>query len=203
MYPRAMNYQISNRSAPQARSRGKLDNYRAFEDLDAIFRDELKGFMVSAERVSEYLAGAQNGIDDKKALLANARKERDRVKAEADRCFDLYEQKALSVEQLKERFQPLDARKRDLEREIVGLEAEVGALSLEEVSCEHIAAEGRTFYDEWPKLDEERKRSIVELLLRDIVIGKEDVTVNLFTLPVFEMMSDGQRTPRGSSPRPT
>lgn len=169
-------------------------------DLDALFRDELKAFMISPEKVAAYLSTTLSEIDVKKGRVTSARKERDRVKAEADRCFELYEAGALSVAQFKERFQPLDARKQELEREIPRLEAEVDALSVEEMSAEHIASEGRNFYNEWPAFSEEKRRSVVELFLKEIVVGVEDVSVNLFTLPVFEMVSDGQRTLRGSSP---
>jgi site-specific DNA recombinase len=171
-------------------------------DLDAVFRDELKAFMVSPDKIADYLASTQTGIEQKKALLVNAQKERDRAKKDADRCFELYEAKALTVAQFKERFQPLDARRQQLEREIPKLEAEIIALGVEEMTAEHIASEGRNFYSEWPTFTEERKRSVAELFLKEIVVGVEDVLVNLFTLPVFEIVTDKQRTLTDSSPPP-
>jgi hypothetical protein len=123
------------------------------------------------------------------------------VKAEADKCFELYQISAISVAQFKERFQPLDARKHEIDRETPRIEAEIAALNIEEISCEHIAAEGRNFYGDWPMLPEERKRAVVELFLKNIVVGVEDMSINLFTLPVFEMMADGQRMDRGLLPR--
>jgi transcriptional regulator with XRE-family HTH domain len=61
-------------------------------------------------------------------------------------------------------------------------------------------AEGRSFYDRWPKLSEEEKRQIVELFLKRIVVGKDDVTVELLSLPSFGNVADGQRTGKGVLP---
>lgn len=168
-------------------------------DLEGAFQDELQAFMVSAEKVQAYLATARTGMEDKKALLGGLKTERDRVKTEADKCFELYQSGALTVFQFKERFQPLDARKREIEREIPRIEGEIAAQSADEVSCDFVAKEGRSFYHEWPKMDEGKKRAVVEMFLRGITVGKDDMTINLFTLPVFEKVTDGQHTGRGSS----
>jgi site-specific DNA recombinase len=170
-------------------------------DLDALFRDEIRGFMITPEKVSEYLASSRSGIAENQTLLEGARKEREKLKNEENRCFELYEAKALTPEQFKERYQPFHARRQELEREIPRIEAEIDVLSVEELSSEHVAMQGRNFYDDWPNLDEDTKRTVVELFLQDFVVGVEDVSVNLFSLPIFEMMTDGQRTLRGSSRR--
>ncbi|WP_438483168.1 recombinase family protein [Oleiharenicola lentus] len=170
-------------------------------DLDAVFRDELKSFMVTSERVSAYREEAHSGISEKAEMLASLQAQRDKTKVEADKCFELFQAGALTVVQFKERFQPLDSRKEELQREIPRLEAEIDSLKVVNLSAEHVAAHGRNFYADWPKLPEERKRPIVELLLKSIVIGKEDVSINLLTLPVFELATDRQHIPRGSSRR--
>lgn len=172
-------------------------------DLENAFRDELKAFMLSTEKVTDYLAATQNGIADKKGLVARLKKEKERIKTEADKCFELYQSGALTVAQFKERFQPLDGRKQEIDREVPRIEAEIAALGVEELSCEHIASEGRSFYDNWPILSEDRKRSVTELFLKSIVVGVEDITVNLFTLPVFEIVTDRHHSGRGSWPKPT
>ncbi len=171
-------------------------------DLEGLFREELKAFMLAPEKVASFLASTQTDIEGKKNLLAGLRKERDRIKFEADKCFELHQSGALTVAQFKERFQPLDSRKHEIEREIPRVEAEIDSLNVEEVSCEQIAAEGRNFYDQWPTFTEERKRAVVELFVKEIVLATDQVSFNLFTLPVFEMMTDGQRTLTGSWPRP-
>lgn len=163
----------------------KCRNKIPVADLDALFRDEIKNFMVSAEKVASYVATTQNGVAEKKTLLATLKKERERLKIEANECFELYHAGGLTVPQFKERFQPVDARKQQLEREIPRLEGEVSAESAKEVSADYVASEAHSFYDNWPKLPEDRKRQIVEVILKDIVVGKDDVSINLFNLPAF------------------
>lgn len=170
-------------------------------DMDALFRDQLHAFAASPDRVAEYLARARGGVAEKRALAARLRADRDRLKAEADKCFELYQAGAVNVEQFKERFQPLDIRRREIEAEAAAVEGEAAALSADEVSQERVAAEGGAFYEGWPKYDEGQKRNVVELVLKSVVVGAEDVSVNLYTLPVFEVAAEGQRTLTGSSRR--
>lgn len=169
-------------------------------DLDALFRDELKAFMIAPEKVAGYLANSQSGVAGKEALLAGLRKERERLKDEADKCFELYQAGAVTIAQFKERFQPVDLRKQEIEREMPRLEAEITALTVDEISVEHIVSEGRSFYEKWPTYDVDQKRSVVELFLRNITVGKDDVSLNLFTLPVFEIVTDSEHTLRGVLP---
>lgn len=152
--------------------------------------------MIAPEKVAGYLANSQSGVAGREALLAGLRKESEKLKAEADKCLELYQAGAVTIAQFKERFQPVDLRRHEIEREIPRLEAAITALTVEEVSVEHIASEGRSFYDKWPTYDVDQKRTVVELFLRNIVIGKDDVALNLYTLPFFEMMTDSEHTPR-------
>lgn len=170
-------------------------------DLDGLFRDELQAYMLDPEQAAGYLGLAANGVSEKRDLLAKLKSEKEKVRFEAEKCFELYQAGALNVEQFKMRFQPLDGRKKDIEKEIPRLEAEIDALAVNELSAEHVMAEGRSFYDRWPKLAEDEKRQIAELFLRHIVVGKEDVIIELLSLPSFGNAVDGQRTGRGSSPR--
>ena len=159
-------------------------------DMEELFRDELKAFMTDPAKTSEYLKKAKCGIEGKRELLSGLRKERDGAKGECDRCFELYQAGALSIAQFKERFQPLDQRKKEIEREIPTLEGEIAALSVDEVSFEHVATEGRSFYDNWPTYDMDKKRAVAEQIVRSIVVGKDDVSFNLFTLPSLEMVTE-------------
>jgi site-specific DNA recombinase len=168
-------------------------------DLESAFREEIRSYMIAPEKVAAYRDATRSGLGEKEQVLAHMRKERDRVKTEADKCFELYQAGALTVGQFKERFQPIDARKQELDREMPRLEAEIAAMNVDDLSCEQVASEGRDFYTEWPSMQTDKKRAVAELLVKEIVVGKEDLLVHLFSLPIFEMAADGQRTITGSS----
>jgi site-specific DNA recombinase len=179
----------------------KCRNKIPIVDLDGLFRDELHAYMVDPGKAAAFVGSAEGGIKEKRDLLTKLQGEKTRAKFEADKCFELYQAGAVNIEQFRQRFQPLDARKQEIDREIPRLEAEIDALTVNELSAEHVISEGQSFYDRWPTLTEDEKRGIVELFLRRIVVGKDDVTVELLSLPCFEMTADGQRRNTGSSRR--
>ena len=53
-------------------------------DLDALYRHEIKGFMLSADKVAAFRDSAQSGLAGKNDALAGLRRELEGVKAEAD-----------------------------------------------------------------------------------------------------------------------
>jgi len=168
-------------------------------DLDGVFRDELKNYLAAPERVSEYVRAASQTMTDKRTLLSTLKKELDKVKQEVAKAFDLYRSNALSADQFKDWFQPLDARKKAIDEEIARAEAEIAVLSIDNISAEQVMSDAHTLYDRWGNLDGEEKRKLVELLVKRITIGEDEVAIELCYLPSFEMMTDEQRVHTGAS----
>jgi site-specific DNA recombinase len=163
-------------------------------DLEGIFMDELKGYLLSPERVAEYLSKADQTVSEKSRLLDTLRKERDKVKDEAEKTYRLYLEGALTVAQFKEIYQPLDTRKHQLEDEIPRAEAELDLLKIKDLSSEQIMLEARNLADRWPKMDIENRRKIVEMLVETITVGKGEIDLKLCYLPTYEELTIKQRT---------
>jgi site-specific DNA recombinase len=163
-------------------------------DLEAVFLDELQNYLVSPEQVADYLNRATGAISEKLDLLNVLRGELPKVRQEADHTFKLSVNGTLTPQQFKEIFQPLDARRRQIEEEIPKIEAEVDLLKSDGLSSEQIMAEARDLHSRWPKMEHTDRRRIVELLVENIVIGQGEITLNLCYLPSFEEMSIRQRT---------
>jgi site-specific DNA recombinase len=162
-------------------------------DLEGIFHDELKNYLLSPDKVAAYLERANETISEKTLLLNDMRKELKSIKESADKTHELYLAGGLTVPQFKERYQPIDDRKHQIEEEIPRLEAEVDLLKVDEFSREFIMAEAQDLHSRWPKLTIEERRRIVELLVKDIVIGNGEISFNLCYLPSFEEMTNKQR----------
>jgi site-specific DNA recombinase len=162
-------------------------------DLEAVFLDELKNYLVSPDKVAAYLKAANATIGEKAQLLETLRGELQKVKQQADQTYQLYLKQGLTVEQFKEIYQPLDARKRQIEVDIPRAEADVDLLKIDEFSTEQIMAEAHDFHSRWPKMNSEERRRIVELIVKSIVIGHGEITLNLCYLPSFEEMPNRQR----------
>lgn len=162
-------------------------------DLEGIFLDELKNYLLSPDKVAAYLERANETINAKGHLLDSMRKELKSVRESADKTHELYLAGGLTVPQFKERYQPLDDRKHQLEEELARVEAEVDLLKVDEFSSEHIMAEAQDLHARWPKVTLEERRRIVELLVKDITIGDGEISFNLCYRPSFEEMTIKQR----------
>ena len=141
--------------------------------------DELQNYLLSPEKVATYLQGANGTMADKTRQLETLRKELDKVKAEADRAYALYMEGGLTVAQFKERYQPLDERKTQIQAELPKLEAELDVLRIDGLTTEQIMSEVRDLHGRWPKMGLDEKRKIVEMLVKDIRIGDGEITISL------------------------
>jgi site-specific DNA recombinase len=162
-------------------------------DLENIFLEELKSYLLSPEKISAYLAGADQTLAEKTRLLGSLRKEHQKVKQEADQAYRLYLEGALTVPQFKEIYQLLDARKHQIEEEMPRTEAEIDLLKIDSLSREHIITEAKDLHSRWPKMTLNERLNIVQVLVKNITIGKGDVSLNLYYLPGFEEMTNEQR----------
>jgi site-specific DNA recombinase len=163
-------------------------------DLEGVFIEELKSYLLSGDKVADYLTKASQTVSDKAKLLETLQKEREKVKQEAEKTYRLYLEGGLTVAQFKEIYQPLDARKEQIGLEIPRLEAEVDLLKIEGLSSDYIMTEARNLDARWPKMTPDEKRKILESLVKDITIGKGEIAINFYYLPGFEDMAIKQRT---------
>ena len=163
-------------------------------DLEGIFMDELQHYLLSPEKVAAYIQGANGTIADKTRQMDTLKKELERVKAESDRTYALYHEGGMTVPQFKERYQPLDERKGQIQVELPKLQADLDLLRIDGMNSDFIMNEVRDLSARWPKMALEEKRKIVELLVRDIKIGDGEITLNLCYLPSYEEMANTQRT---------
>jgi site-specific DNA recombinase len=168
-------------------------------DLDGLFRDELKNYLTAPDKVAEYIQRAGQTIGERREMLASLKRELEKVRQDVAKAFDLYKTNALTAQQFKEWFQPLDTRKAAIEEERARIEAEIDLLNLDNLSSEQVMTDAQSLYDRWATLDRVEKRKLVELLVKRITIGKDDVSIELCYLPSFEMMTEGQRANTAAS----
>jgi site-specific DNA recombinase len=60
---------------------------------------------------------------------------------------------------------------------VPGLEAELDLLRIDGLS--KIIADAQNLHARWPNLSPTERRNLVELILKDIIIGEGEVTLNL------------------------
>jgi len=82
-----------------------------------------------------------------------------------------------------DQYRPLEERRKALEEEIPRLQGEVDFLKIEYLSSGQVISEARDLYSRWPELNFEEKRKIVENIVEKILIGKDEVQIDLCYLP--------------------
>ncbi|MGO8697792.1 MAG: recombinase family protein [Limisphaerales bacterium] len=170
-------------------------------DLDGIFCEEIKGYSLSPDAIANYLKSSNETANGKERLIPVQREELQRVQKEMQRTFDLYQQEKLDTDGFSKFYAPLEERQKQLKVEIPRLEAEVDILKVSNLSAEEIASQASNLYDHWQTMQAEEKREIIEIITDKIIIGKDEITINLSYAPSCKDMANRWRKGWDSNPR--
>jgi len=170
-------------------------------DLDEIFHHQLKTFFFSPADIVSYLDKADHLIKAKEELLKALNEEQSKVQREMDKIYRLYMDDQITPEGFGKTYKPLEGRLKQIEDQIPELQGEIDFLKIQYLSSDQILNEAKDLYSSWPELTQDEKHQVIENITERIIIGQDDVTINLCYLPSSsEMMADRQR---GSVPAVT
>ena len=68
-------------------------------------------------------------------------------------------------------------------------------------AAEEIASQASSLYDHWRTMQPEAKREIVEIITDKIIVGKDEITINLTYSPSCKDMANRWRKGWDSNPR--
>jgi site-specific DNA recombinase len=163
-------------------------------DMDAIFYDELKAFFASPEKIAEHLASARGQLNGKQEALLAHQQEIAAVRDEMGKTHKLYLADRITVDGFGELYRPMEERVKQLQNRLVELQAEIDLLKIDQMSADEVYEEAQSLYGNWPKLPTDDKRRLVESVVQNIVIGKEEITVNYSYLPTSKELTNSQLT---------
>jgi site-specific DNA recombinase len=170
------------------------------DDLEAVFREQLKEFFLSSDELTAYLDAADAGIVEKQKLLDSVEAEHESVRTEMDKVYKLYMADQLSAEGFGRSYKPLEERLDQLEDQIPRLQAELDFARISNTSRDEIIAQAQDLHGRWPDLLPEEKRQIAEGIIERMVIGDGDITIELAYVPTpSEIVGKRQRCHTGSS----
>lgn len=152
-------------------------------DLEAVYRDQLRNFLVSPEEIRAHSEATNELMQEKLRLIDVGADELRKLEVEIDRCFDLYGQGVVDGDGFKKKHQPLHERRMQLEQELPKLQAEVDVTRIALLSQEETLTEARDLWSRWDTLEWPAKRAIIETITDRIVIGREEVEINLLHVP--------------------
>lgn len=182
---------------------GACRNKMPIDDMEHIFIEQIKGFLLSPEEVEGYLKGAHDALAERERRFEMLKTQQTDVDRQIDALFSLHHDGEIPTEGFGARYDPLYARQKEMETQVAQAEAELDLLKVENLSSDHILMEGQTLADRWPKLAREDKRRIVEDLVNEITIGDDEVSIDLLYFPALSPQEPAkrQRTESGSRRR--
>ena len=166
-------------------------------DLEAVYREQLRHFLISPDEIAAHSQAANDAILEKERLIKSAESELRRIETEDESVFQLYLAKELSKEDFGRRHRPLSERRTQLEDELPRLQASLDVLRISTLSREEAAVEARDLTARWNDLPTEEKRQMVEAITDRIVIGREDVEIALLHLPLRGKEDQRATRPQG------
>lgn len=164
-------------------------NKIAKDDLEAIFLEQIKGFLLSPEEIAQHLIQADHSIKEKEALLATQERELARVRQDMDQLYRLYLEGEVPSRGFGERYRPLEHRAEQLDDEVARLQAALDVARINHRSSDQILGEASDLYKQWPQLEHQDKRKVIESLTDKITVGKEDIQLDLAYFPSAKMLT--------------
>lgn len=152
-------------------------------DLDEIYHEQLKSFLLVETDVSDYLSQSDSRLQEKQKLLQTTEESLERMRKQIKELVDLRLKGELNTETLAPILKPLEVQIKQLSDQLPELEAEVDFLKIEYLSSETVMDGAKDLYHNWKVMPFEEKRNIVELITNAITIGKSDINISMAYTP--------------------
>ena len=163
-------------------------------DMEEIFYEQLKSFLLTKEHLTSYLSKADDSIVNKKEQLKTHSQELRKVREQMDKMLDLHLSGEIGKEGFGNRYNPLNERAQQIANVLPQLEAEIDFLNMQRLNSDHVQSEAQNLYDRWPQLSNESKRSIVEQITEAITINGDEIHIRFSYNPsLYGIPPDSQR----------
>ncbi|HUO99036.1 MAG TPA: ATP-binding protein, partial [Rhizomicrobium sp.] len=161
--------------------------------LEAVYHDELSRFLLSPEQVSSHLEAANEAIRETEALVSAAQAELEKISHEDERLYQLYLGAQLTQDDFGRRHKPLSERRDQLEDELPRLQAKLDVMRISISGKQASVSDAGDLALRWTEFSQAEKRQLVETITDKIIVGKEEVAVNLLYFPA-SLKRDGKAT---------
>ena len=169
------------------------------EDIDEIYQIYLKDYLAGINH-EQFVSQSDAQLREKKLLLETTRKERNKLSKRMSELLTLRLDGEISKETFTEQHGPMERQVQQLDEQLPELEAEIAVRTMQLLSSDAILSEVQHLHYNWPDMTFDQKRGIVETITTSIVVGKEEITINLAYAPTIASSNpkNGQRHNMGS-----
>lgn len=152
------------------------------DDIEDIFKSQLKQFLVSEKDVERYFESSQKEVKKKEKEIMVIHEKIEHLKNKISKLFELHEQGQIETARFNEFYTAPNEQLKQLERSIPILMSEITTLKEHSKSSESILKEAQSLYENWDNLEREEKRKVVETITKDIIVGDQEVNINLYSI---------------------
>ncbi len=171
------------------------------DDLDEIFHEQLKTFLLTDADLETVALKSQTTISEKETLLKTISNDYNKLKKKMEDLVSLRIENEITKADFSALYKPLEEQVRQLENQLPEVEAEIDFLKIQALSTDTVQQEAKDLYNRWPKLPFQEKRSIIETITNKIVIHPNKIDISLSYLPTphpiqntnFQNPGKGQR----------
>lgn len=152
------------------------------EDLEEVFKSELHSYTVSQNQVEEYFGKLQGVLVNKEQELQQLKKKQEKLNEKIERLLELHIRGQIKTEAFHSYHSEPYEQLKQVEESINSLEGEILGFSHKKQSTDIIIEEARNLYERWDSLERSQKRNIIETIVDKIIIGKDEIEINLYKL---------------------
>ncbi|WP_342619770.1 recombinase family protein [Rhodoferax sp. GW822-FHT02A01] len=172
----------------------KCRNKIPVNDLEAIFKEELRAFIFSPDEIFGHVQAGNEQVKSFEGLIASLDAEQKKLTSEADKLIELYQIGALDKKGFAPRYGKLRTRLDQIEDELPELQAKRDVLKIALTSQEEVLTGSKDLVERWDTLPHTERRQVVETILDHVVIGDGEVEFNFLYNPGLASSSNSQET---------
>jgi hypothetical protein len=163
------------------------------ETFEELMRHELYQFYGSKEQVAVRMNDAKKNLVDTEQALAALQRQIQKVREDMKQTHQLFLDKLITPQGFSDLYNPAEERLNQLLAGLPKLEADVARMKIDQVSVEEVIFEARNLYEQWPKLDIDRKRSVIESIFEKVEVGEGKINITYSGLPSSEELCKSQQ----------
>jgi hypothetical protein len=91
---------------------------------------------------------------------------------------------------IKEHHNPLFEKLKQIEHSMLDLQAEIDATKVLSLENSQVLFEARNLNQQWDTFNQEEKKNIIAAITTSIIVGKEDILINLAYMPILNEEKD-------------
>lgn len=152
-------------------------------DLEAVFLSELRRFLLSPSEIAAHSRAASEAMREKEQLVERTLADLKKAESDEARVFELYHSGQIAKDDFARHHSPLAERRRQLDDELPGLQAELDVMRISATSEQEAISGAISLTDGWSSLSEPQKRQMIEATTNRITIGKEEIAIDLLYFP--------------------